>query len=60
MTFIEFLKAAIINVCALLMMSAKVTSSALFKITVFWNKGNDVTIPGHDVTKSLSLAEVIL
>ena len=38
------------------MMSAKMVTPGLLKITVFWNKGYDVTIYAHDVTnKILSL-----
>ena len=32
------------------MMSAKMTTPSLLKITVFWNKGYDVIIPVDDVT----------
>ena len=35
------------------MMSAKVTTSGLFKITVFWNKGYDVIISLDDVTNKI-------
>ena len=38
------------------MMSAKMATPGLLKITVFWNKGYDVIIPVADVTnKILSL-----
>ena len=38
------------------MMSAKMVTPGLLKITVFWNKGYDVIISVHDVTnKILSL-----
>ena len=33
------------------MMSAKMATPALLKITVFWNKGYDVIIHINDVTK---------
>ena len=35
------------------MMSAKMATQGLLKITVLWNKGYDVMIPAHDVTKTL-------
>ena len=38
------------------MISAKMANSSLLKITVFWNKANDVIIPADDViNKILSL-----
>ena len=37
------------------MMSSKMATTGLLKITVFWNKGYDVIIPVNDVAnKSLS------
>ena len=36
------------------MMSAKMTTPGLFKITAFWNKGYDVMITVEDVTKKIS------
>ena len=36
----------------ILMMSAKITTPDLPKITVFWNKGYDVIIFVYDVTKN--------
>ena len=35
----------------ILMMSAKMATLGLLKIRVFWNKGYDVIISTHDVTK---------
>ena len=35
------------------MMSAKIATSALFKITVFWNQGYEVTISVDDVTNKI-------
>ena len=35
------------------MMSAKMTTSDLLKIKVFWNKGYDVIIYVHDVTNKI-------
>ena len=34
----------------ILMMSAKMTTLGLLKVSVFWNKGYDVIISAHDVT----------
>ena len=31
------------------MMSAKIATSGLLEIAVFWNKGYDVIIPAHDI-----------
>ena len=39
------------------MMSGKMATSELLKITVFWNKGYDVIIPGDDVTDKLSSSD---
>ena len=35
------------------MMSAKVATSGLLKISVFWNKGYDVIISVHDATNKI-------
>ena len=35
------------------MMSAKMVTPGLLKITVFWNKGYDVIIPVDDVTNKI-------
>ena len=35
------------------MMSAKMATPGLFRITVFWNKGYDVIISINDVTKKM-------
>ena len=37
----------------ILMISAKIVTPGLLKITVFWNKGYDVIIPVHDVTNKI-------
>ena len=37
----------------ILMMSAKMATPGLLKITVFWNKGYDVIISVHDVTNKI-------
>ena len=35
------------------MMSAKMATPGLLKITLFWNKGYDVIIPADDVTNKI-------
>ena len=35
------------------MMSAKMATPGLLKITIFWNKGYDVIIPVNDVTNKI-------
>ena len=35
------------------MMSAKMATPGLLKITVFWNKGYDVIIPNDDVSNKI-------
>ena len=47
------LKVALINIVAILMISAKSATSGLLKIRVFWNKGYDVIIFTHDVTNKI-------
>ena len=39
------------------MMSAKMATPGLLKITVFWNKGYDVIISVHDVTNKILLRD---
>ena len=53
LTFLESLKNFIINLVIILMMSAKMATPGLLKITIFWNKGYDVIIPVDDVPKKL-------
>ena len=48
--FFEFFKAFLINMVAILMMSAKLATLSFLKINAFWNKTYDVTIFVHDVT----------
>ena len=48
-------KTVLITLVVILMMSAKITTSGLLKITVFWNKGYGVIIHIHEViNKTLS------
>ena len=43
------------------MMSAKMATLGLLKITVFWNKGYDATIPVDDVTNRIyEVVQIIL
>ena len=45
----------LINMVEILIMSAKLATLGLFKIKIFWNKGQDVIISVHEVTnKGLS------
>ena len=41
----------LVNLVKTLMMSAKMATTGLFKMTVFWNKDHDVIIPVNDVIK---------
>ena len=47
------LKIFLINLVITLMMSAKMATPGLLKITVFWNKGYDVIISVDDVTNKI-------
>ena len=38
-------------------MSAKMATTGLLKITVFWNKGYDVILPIDDITNKILLRE---
>ena len=51
--FLESLKICLINLVIVLMMSAKMATPGLLKITVFWNKGYDVIISVDDVTNKI-------
>ena len=53
LTFLESLKIFLINLVIILMMSAKMATPGLLKITVFWNKGYDVIISVDDVTNKI-------
>ena len=52
-TFLEPVKIFVINLVIILMKSAKMVTPALFKMTVFWNKGYDVIIPVNDVSNKI-------
>ena len=49
----EVLKVALIDIVAILMISAKLATLELLKINVFWNKGYDVIVSVHDVTNKI-------
>ena len=51
--FIDSLKVVLINMIAIFMMSAKLTTVDLLKIKVFWNKRHDLVIFVHDVTSKI-------
>ena len=53
LTFIESLSIFLIKLVIILMMSAKMATPGLLKITVFWNKGYDVIISVDDVTNKI-------
>ena len=51
----------LITMIIILMMSVKMATPGLFKITIFWNKGYDVIIPVHGVpTKFYHVIQIIL
>ena len=55
LTFLESLKIVLIKKGIILIMSGKMATPGLVKITAFWNKGYDVIMSVHDVTnKNLS------
>ena len=41
----------------MLMMSAKMATPGLLKVTVFWNKGYDIIIPADDITNKILLCD---
>ena len=47
------LKIALINMVAILMISAKLDALGLLKVNVFWNKGYDIIISVHNVTNEI-------
>ena len=51
LSFLESLKIVLIKKVTILMMSTKMATSGVLKITVFWNKGYDVIFYVHDLTK---------
>ena len=53
LTFLEFWNIFLINMVITFMISAKMATSGLLKIIVFWNKCYDVIITAHDVTNKV-------
>ena len=53
LTFLESLKIVLTKKVIILMMSAKMATPGLLKITIFWNKGYDVIIPVDDITNKI-------
>ena len=51
-SFLESLNGCLINL-VIILMSAKMATPSLLKITVFWNKGYDVIIFVNDVTNNI-------
>ena len=57
LTYLESLKIYLINMVAILMMSAKMATLGLLKIKVCWNKGYEVKSYVHDVTNQFLLRD---
>ena len=53
LTLFQSLKIVLINMVAILMMSAKLVAIGLLKIKVFWNKCYDVITFIYDVTNKI-------
>ena len=51
--FIELLRIALINMVKILMVSAKMGTSGLLKIKIFWKKAYNVMIFAQDVTNTI-------
>ena len=51
--FPESFKIILINLVIILIMSAKITTPGLLKITGFWNKGYDIIISIDDITNKI-------
>ena len=57
LTYFESVEISLINIVAILMMSAKAASLSILKIKVFWNKCYDFRIYGHDGTNQFLSCE---
>ena len=55
---LSHIKVVLISMVAVLMMSEKLSTLGLRKIKVFWNKGYDVVMSVHDVTKKILSREL--
>ena len=53
LTFLESLRIALISMVTILMMTAKMATSGLLRIKVFWKKGYDATTSVHDVISNI-------
>ena len=54
LTFFDSLKVVLIDMLAILTMSAKLITLGLFKKKVIWSKGYDIIISVNDVTNKIS------
>ena len=57
LTFLELSKIVLTKKVTILMISAKMATPDLLKIMAFWNKGYDVIIYAHEVTKKFKLRD---
>ena len=57
LTFLEFSKIVLTKKVTILMISAKMATPDLLKLMEFWNKGYDVIIYAHEVTKKFKLRD---
>ena len=57
LTFFESLKTILINMVAILMMSAKVATLGLLKKKMFWNNGYGIITSFHDITNKIFSGE---
>ena len=53
LTLLQYLKLVLINMVAILIMSAKLASLGLLEIKLFWNKGYDATISVHHFIRKI-------
>ena len=53
LTFLDFLNIVLINMVTISMISAKRATPGPLKIKIFWNKGYNVIISVHGVTKKI-------
>ena len=54
---LESLKSELINLVAVLMISARLATPGLLKIKVFWKNSYDIKISIHDVTNNILLRD---
>ena len=58
LTFLQSLKIALISMVTILMMAAKMATSGLLKVNVFWKKGYDAIISVHHVISNIFLHDL--